>query len=343
VTSLPDIPRPADADSPRRGAAATLLVALGAVLAAGVAMALLAWAAGLTGGPVHAAKNPFGTGLQEAGAPGNALAAWVLAVQSAFNQRLVAAVKAFSASSGGAWTLMALGFSYGVFHAAGPGHGKAVISAWILAQEKALRRGVLLSFAAAMLQAVVAVALVTALAGLLRVTAGRMTQVAGIVETASFAAVALVGAALLWRKAGQLARRLRPGAEQEACGADCGHVHAIGPREGSGSWQEAAGVVVAAGIRPCSGAIILLVFALAQGVFAAGVAATFAMALGTALTTGALACLSVFAKASALRLASGRGQGAELAILGIEVLAAAFVAVLGVALVAGVAPAAGLS
>jgi nickel/cobalt exporter len=63
--------------------------------------------------------------------------------------------------------------------------------------------------------------------------------------------------------------------------------------------------VLAVGIRPCSGAIIVLVFALSQGLIAAGVAATLVMALGTGLTVAALATLAVSAKDVALRLAGG--------------------------------------
>jgi ABC-type nickel/cobalt efflux system permease component RcnA len=94
-------------------------------------------------------------------------------------------------------------------------------------------------------------------------------------------------------------------------------------------------VVLAAGIRPCAGAIVVLVFALSQGLFAAGMAATVAMALGTALTTGAIAALAVFAKALALRVAGGRGAGGALAMAGVELLAAAFVLVLGLTLLFG--------
>ena len=67
-------------------------------------------------------------------------------------------------------------------------------------------------------------------------------------------------------------------------------------------------------IRPCAGAPIVLVFALAQGLFAAGIAATFAMAVGTVLTTGAIAAIAVFAKNLALRVAGGlrRCRGAVL-------------------------------
>jgi ABC-type nickel/cobalt efflux system permease component RcnA len=80
---------------------------------------------------------------------------------------------------------------------------------------------------------------------------------------------------------------------------------------------------------------VVLVFALSQGLFAAGIAATFAMALGTALTTGAIAAVAVFAKASALRVAGGRGLSGAVAIAGFELLAAAFVLVLGLSLLFG--------
>jgi len=78
-----------------------------------------------------------------------------------------------------------------------------------------------------------------------------------------------------------------------------------------------------------------LVFALSQGLFPAGIAATFAMALGTALTTGAIAAVAVFGKALALRLAGGRGATGALLLSGLELLAAAFVLVFGASLLMG--------
>ena len=120
------------------------------------------------------------------------------------------------------------------------------------------------------------------------------------VELASFAAVALLGAVMTWRKAGKalgtlaLARNPLAGPQAD----DCDHVH-LPPPEATRRltrWRDMAGVALAAGIRPCAGALIVLVFALSQGLFAAGIAATFAMALGTALTTGAIAALAVFAR-----------------------------------------------
>ena len=78
-------------------------------------------------------------------------------------------------------------------------------------------------------------------------------------------------------------------------------------------WREYAGVVFAAGLRPCAGALILLVFAASQGLIGAGIGAVFAMALGTALTTSIIALSAVFMKEVALRAAGGRARYAPLA------------------------------
>ena len=77
---------------------------------------------------------------------------------------------------------------------------------------------------------------------------------------------------------------------------------------GNLSWRKAAAIVFAVGIRPCSGAVIVLIFALANGLFFAGVAATFAMAIGTAITVSVLAVLAVGSKQLALRIAGDSGS-----------------------------------
>lgn len=312
-----------------------LALALVAALLAG-----LGWLVDVAATPPPAPRNPFGTGLREAAPAASGLGGLILAVQSQFYRALTAAVQALKGDGAAVWPLVGIGFAYGVFHAAGPGHGKGVISAYIVASERSLAKGLGLSLAAALIQAAVAVGLVGVLAVALRTTAAGINATAHAIELASFAAVALVGAVLLWRKAGSfLATRalLRDGALAGDCADACGHVHLPPPDaiERLRGLREMAGVALAAGIRPCSGAIIVLVFALSQGVFMAGVAATLAMALGTALTTGALAALAVFAKALALRLAGGRGTAGTLAVAGLEVLAAAFVLALGLALLAG--------
>ncbi|MBF9234740.1 nickel/cobalt transporter [Microvirga alba] len=313
-----------------------LVLVLTAVALVAGAVSLLVW--WLAPGQTPPSRNPFGMGLREA-APSGDLGAYILAVQSGFYKSLQQAVTALKDQGGAVWPLLAIGFAYGIFHAAGPGHGKGVIAAYVVADERALVKGFSLSLAAAFVQALVAILIVGLVALLFKATAATMNRVTTGVELMSFAVVALLGVVMTWRKAGKvlgvltLARNPLAAAQVD----DCDHVHMPPPEElrRLTRWRDMAGVALAAGIRPCAGALVVLVFALSQGLFAAGIAATFAMALGTALTTGAIASLAVFAKALALKVAGGRGASGAVAIAGIELLAAAFVLVLGLSLLFG--------
>jgi nickel/cobalt exporter len=314
-----------------------LLVALLALALVAGALGLVAWLASLWfPPPPPPPRNPFGTALPREALPATSgIGAVILAWQSSFYRELTATLKGIAQSPAALPGLLGLAFAYGVFHAAGPGHGKAVISGYIVADDRSLRRGLALSFAAALVQALVAIALVGTLTLALNATAKTMASTSWAIEQGSFALVALVGLHVLWRKAGRFVALGRGGAAHDP--ASCDHAHLPGPEEISRlrSFREMAGVVLAAGLRPCAGALIILVFANAQGLFWAGIAATFAMALGTALTTGALAALAVFFKFAALRFAGGGSLKGARIIAGLEVLAAAFVAVLGAALLLG--------
>jgi ABC-type nickel/cobalt efflux system permease component RcnA len=324
------------------GVVRRLILAVLALVVVGVVLAAVAGVIASLSPPVPPApRNPFGTALPREALPSTTgIGGLLLSWQSAFYRELTAALKAIAQNPAALWGLLGLGFGYGVFHAAGPGHGKAVISAYIVADNRSLKRGLSLSFAAAILQALVAIALVATLTLALKATAATMSRTTWVVEQASFAMVAAVGLFVLWRKAGAL---LALGHGAQAHDPNCDHVHMPGPEEISRlrNWRDMAGVVFAAGLRPCAGALIILVFAASQGLLWAGIAATFAMALGTALTTGALAALAVFFKFAALKLAGGGSLRAARAIAGLELLAAAFVAVLGAALFFGMVAGAG--
>ncbi|MPR11170.1 nickel/cobalt transporter [Microvirga tunisiensis] len=309
-----------------------------------MAVAMVASALGLLAfwlGPISAPapKAPFGMGIREAAPSGN-IGAWILSIQSGFYASLQASVRAMKESGAALGPLLLIGFAYGVFHAAGPGHGKSVISAYLVADEKALRKGLILSFAAALVQACVAILIVGTVSVVLRATASTMNRLAMNVELLSFIIVALMGLVITWRKSGKvlgvMALARNPLGTMPEAG--CDHVHMPPPEELDRltHWRDMAGVALAAGLRPCAGALIVLVFSLAQGLFAAGIAATFAMSLGTALTTSAIAAVAVFAKALALKVAGGRGASGAIAMAGIELLAAAFVLVLGASLLAGI-------
>jgi ABC-type nickel/cobalt efflux system permease component RcnA len=243
-----------------------------------------------------------------------------------------------------------------------------------------------------MLQAFVAVAIVGIAAVLLNATARQMCDAERVIEIASYALIALLGARLVWVKgrafvhaARGLSRPLAPvgaavtpkdkhdhshnhnrdhhqhhgdhhhhhhGHAHDHHGYDhahhhhhhdddhasaWGHAHAPEPDElaGPGGWRRGLAAIVAVGLRPCSGAILVLVFALAQGLFWAGAAATFVMGLGTAITVAAIATLAVGAKSLARRFASSRAGYGMLALRGVEVGAAVLVLAFGTLLLAG--------
>ncbi len=305
--------------------------------------------------------HPFAVGADE-GAVGNAsgLTAWIIAQESHFSLALVGAMRAVRDSRYAFLGLATLSFFYGVFHAAGPGHGKAVITSYMISNERALKRGIVIAFLAAFLQGVVAVALVGCAALVFNATAARMNAAARYLEYAAYAGIIVLGVTLLITKTAALVQSIRHAWAARALpaftaaptlafasggnatfladdgtdhihGPDCGHFHAPDPRQlGAGfSWKSAAVTIATAGARPCSGAILILVFSIAQGLFMAGVFSVFAMALGTAITTAGLASFAVFAKKIAVRF-SGRGSPrAEIIGRLIEVGAALCVLVFG--------------
>ena len=238
-----------------------------------------------------------------------------------------------------ALSLAFLAFLYGVFHAVGPGHGKVVISSYLLADASRLKRGVAISFLASFVQALSAIALVGVLAVLLDLSRFETTGSVRYLEIASYVLVIGVG---LWMLYGTVAnRRHAHHHDHDHHGNGCGHGHGVPDLDaatGSGLGRVAA-VVMAVGIRPCSGAVIILLFTLAHGVFAIGVGATFAMSVGTAITVSALAALTVMSRQFAMRLAGTNTKWAGRLHGGLSVAGA--VAVLGfgtLLLVAAVGP-----
>jgi ABC-type nickel/cobalt efflux system permease component RcnA len=312
---------------------------------------------------LHAAlaQNPFGAPRAAPDAQIGGIVGWLLAKQSEFYREMSSTIRAAKSDGSAVWTLLAISFAYGIFHAAGPGHGKAVISSYLVANGETAKRGIALSFASALMQALVAVAIVGISAWLLNATARTMCGAERAVEIASYALIAAFGARLVWTKGGGFFRALQTQPPVPAMAAahhhdhdhghhhhdhphddhvhdaHCGHSHGPVPSElaGPGGWRRGFGAILAVGIRPCSGAILVLVFALAQGLFWAGVAATFVMGLGTAITVAAIAVIAVSAKDLARRISAGREGGGALVMRGIEFGAAGLVLLLGVGLLAG--------
>jgi nickel/cobalt exporter len=362
--------------------------------ALGAVNAVSATPAGAT--PLVAANDiPFGGPPPEPGLnlPRTGFFGWVQQVQRDFYQGLTAALGRLKTDWTAFWVLGGLSFLYGVFHAAGPGHGKIVISSYVLANEQQMRRGMWLSFLAAMTQSVVAVSFVLVLSALLGLTSMAMSKAADWIGMISYAMVALLGLWLIVRQVmgwghghahthddalpepefdSQRPRRksrahaLLHGPQTELAfaagpdpfgrtpddphyghdhGHDAGpdqhdhasvdsrdHAHVVMPSQTGGSWREQMGVVLAVGLRPCSGALVVLVFALSQGVLAAGIVAVVLMGLGTAITTGTLAAIAVGAKGLARGLAGADNRTTATLVWWAELAGAALVCLFGVVL-----------
>ena len=118
-------------------------------------------------------------------------------------------IRAAKSDGSAVWTLLAISFAYGIFHAAGPGHGKAVISSYLVANRETARRGIVLSFASALMQSLVAVVMVGICAWLLNATARTMCGAEKAIEIVSYALIAAFGLRLVWTKGGGFMRALR--------------------------------------------------------------------------------------------------------------------------------------
>ena len=375
-------------------------------------------------GVAHA-QSSLGIGTNDGMAPSTTgpfahILMWINLRQQEFYHSLAAAMKAMRQDGSKLWLLVGLSFAYGIFHAAGPGHGKAVISSYMVANEVALKRGIMLSFVSALLQGLTAVVVMMLAYFVLRGTAISMTDAAWFLEISSYALVTLFGAWLLWRKAGPAILR-RFGASRayslsaahaghshgghaghshahahshaghshahshsaharsmhshalhahrdddraahsheahdhsahdhdhaahdhdhahhhhgpgDLC-ETCGHSHAPDPALLSGDrfdWKTAWSAVAAVGIRPCSGALIVLSFALLNGLWLGGLLSVLAMSIGTAITVSALATIAVTAKNWAVYFAGDGRIGNRIHSI-FEIGGAAFIFLVGLLL-----------
>lgn len=304
--------------------------------------------------------GPFGTGLPDSGVTNVSafprLFGLLIATQTYFNQHLTDSILALRHDSAAGWSLLALSFLYGVVHAVGPGHGKAVVSSYILANRQTLRNGITLAFLASLAQAAGAVLLILIASLFLHLTSVSITRVTYRFEIGSDALVVLLGGWLVWKKivspllfpprslpptkrAGQFQAleaydgppplRSRAAAWRQrifargAADCDCGGLHIPSSSAATGALdlKKAWSVIASTALRPCTGALIVLVFAISQGFLLMGIAATFVMGLGTAMTVATLAMMTAGTRGSAVRLVGVDRPMATRIKTGFEVMA----------------------
>jgi len=222
---------------------------------------------------------------------------WILMQQAELHRELVSLMRALKEGAPGAlFALIGGAFLYGLFHAMGPGHGKLVISSYAFASGSAIRSSLLLTLVSSLAQAVSAILLVGGLVMVLGM-GSRLSTLRDVywLELVSYSLIPLLGLAML-------VRALRG---KRGCCAGHAHRHhggapAIPKRD---FWA----MVLSVGIRPCSGAVIVLLFTMGQDLFMAGVTATLAMAMGTAFAVGALALIPIVTRRGLLSATARNG------------------------------------
>lgn len=232
------------------------------------------------------------------------------------NQQMSGLLKAVAENptqAGGA--LLLFSFVYGVLHALGPGHGKVVITTWLATHPSKLKSSIGLTLAASLLQGLVAIGLVVVVLTLLQLPARQLHLSSFWLEKGSYALVGVLGLLLCWRALKKLRALLRKPkftaftphhVHDQHCG--CGHQHMPDPKqlERDEDWRARLVIVLSMGMRPCSGAIMVLLFSKVIGVFGWGVASALAMAAGTSVTISSLALLVHAFRTLAVKLSGNR-------------------------------------
>lgn len=194
-----------------------------------------------------------------------------------------------------------LAFAYGAIHAAGPGHGKLVVMTYFLSRDARIGRGLLMGAQIAVMHVLSAIVVVVFADFLLRKGFGGAPSEVPAVRYASYGLILLIGLAMLWRAA---RRAMRPAHAHD------GHHHHHDHACGCGARHDEGGLLsFGVGLVPCTGSVLILLYAMANGILPAGLLLVATIALGMAVTMGGLGLLSVLARRFvADRLSAGSGR-----------------------------------
>ena len=230
------------------------------------------------------------------GGAGSQITAWAAGEQREFQNGIARTLRALRGGEAGAYALL-LGscFAYGFFHAIGPGHGKLLVGGYGVARAVPMLRLSLIALVSSLGQAVTAIVLAYSGIWLLGLTRERMVDTAeDWLAPLSYGLIALIGLWLVWRGLRHLRRAQAVQGHDhhgtnEACGS-CGHKHgpSLDETAQASGLRDALILIGGIAIRPCTGALFVLLITWQMGIAMAGIAGAFAMALGTASVTVAV-------------------------------------------------------
>ncbi|WP_234425367.1 nickel/cobalt transporter [Vibrio coralliilyticus] len=272
--------------------------------------------------------------------------------------------------------LIGFSFLYGMLHSLGPGHGKVIVTTYLATHPTKVKASLVITVVSAMLQAIVAITLVTVLVWGFNASMRVVNQQASLFVTFSFGLVALFGGLIMYKALKNIYKSIRKprirvnsvtplatpfsgklapignsslsdphssftqSAHQHSNTCGCGHNHVADADaiNQASTWREYLAIISTIGIRPCTGAIMVLLFANVAGLYWMGVLSAILMAAGTALTTSMIAMMTLTGKHVVKRYlvkANRKSKGWSVTGAYIQLIGGILLIVLGVLLMAG--------
>lgn len=250
--------------------------------------------------------------------------------QRSFNLELSASLNGLHQQQQAGLSLVLVSFLYGVFHAVGPGHGKFLLTGYLSFEQTKLPQAIKLTLAAAFVQGIVAVVLVSVIVVLFTLSRHYFNLTLKWVERGSFVLMMLFGIYWIYQsrrlfkrtdkrakapKILQISRAAQPlshlnrtthqhTAHCDTVNCGCGHTHlpSANAMAQAKDWKSQAMLIFSIGLRPCSGAILVLFLAYTLDLYLWGVLSALVMALGTGLSLSLFALLVLVARQKALNL-----------------------------------------
>lgn len=204
--------------------------------------------------------------------------------------------------------LVGMSFLYGLLHSLGPGHGKVIMSTYVATHTTKVKLSLILTLVSALLQALVAIVLVSVLLMVFSASMKVVNHTAAQMIELSFYAVVILGGIIVWRNVwairqsfkakASIAVHISSSTSATTSTCSCGHSHSADAAQvnRASSLREYIGVILSIGLRPCSGAIMVLLFSSVLDIYWLGIISAIAMALGTALTTSLIALMTISGK-----------------------------------------------
>jgi ABC-type nickel/cobalt efflux system permease component RcnA len=215
-------------------------------------------------------------------------------IQKRLNESLATMTLALrgSRSFAGLLLVAALSLAYGIFHAAGPGHGKTIVGSFLLANEAELRHSFIIGYLVAIVHALCALAVVLLLYYVIRgIFATKVEQANHYIQLFTFGAIAVIGSVML------VQRIMGSGHHHH-------HDHAVDARKGL-SFRNLLGIAVPAGVIPCPGAVAVILFALSLHMVGVSILAVSSISVGMGTTISLAGALVILVKRGTIRAVGG--------------------------------------